>query len=112
MSVLSREALEASPLADLHEIASGLDIDGYRRLRKADLVDRLIEAQGGDPSVGKAPTEAADSDAVEGQSDRRSSGREPRSRNREPRSRQEGRGESRKREERTRAAEAPESVEG
>ena len=37
MSVLHRAALEASPLADLHAIASELGIDGFRRLRKADL---------------------------------------------------------------------------
>ena len=34
MSVLDRSALEASPLADLHAIASELSIDGYRRLRR------------------------------------------------------------------------------
>ena len=39
MSVLDRAALEQSPLADLHAIASELGIDGYRRLRKADLID-------------------------------------------------------------------------
>ena len=38
MPVLTRSALESSPLADLHEIASELGMDGYRRLRKADLV--------------------------------------------------------------------------
>src|SRR5215212_4772682 len=48
MSVLSRAALEASPLADLHEIASELGIDGFRRLRKAELVDRIVAHQGGD----------------------------------------------------------------
>jgi transcription termination factor Rho len=48
MSVLSRSALESSPLADLHAIASELGIDGFRRLRKADLVDRIIAHQGGD----------------------------------------------------------------
>ena len=37
MSVLDRSALEASPLADLHAIASELSIDGYRRLRRAEL---------------------------------------------------------------------------
>ena len=49
MSVLSREALEASPLADLHEVASELGLDGFRRLRKAELIDRLLDAQSGDP---------------------------------------------------------------
>src|SRR4051812_18342992 len=48
MSVLSRSALESSPLADLHTIASELGLDGFRRLRKADLVDRIVAHQGGD----------------------------------------------------------------
>ncbi|MGH2868362.1 MAG: Rho termination factor N-terminal domain-containing protein, partial [Solirubrobacteraceae bacterium] len=38
MSVLDRSALEASPLADLHAIASELSIDGYRRLRRPGLI--------------------------------------------------------------------------
>ena len=46
MSVFDRAALEASPLADLHAIASELSIDGYRRLRKADLVDAILARQG------------------------------------------------------------------
>jgi len=48
MPVLSRPALEASPLADLHAIASELGIDGFRRLRKSDLVDAILDRQGGD----------------------------------------------------------------
>src|SRR5215211_4840544 len=48
MSVLSRSALESSPLADLHAIASELGIDGFRRLRKAELVERIGAHQGGD----------------------------------------------------------------
>src|SRR4051794_41839335 len=48
MSALPREALEESPLADLHVLAAELGIDGYRRLRKADLIDRIVGAQGGD----------------------------------------------------------------
>lgn len=55
MSVLSRSALEASPLADLHEIASEIGLEGFRRLRKADLVDAIVTAQGGDAA---APAEA------------------------------------------------------
>jgi transcription termination factor Rho len=42
MTVLHRDALEASPLADLHAIASELGIDGFRRLRKAELIDRIL----------------------------------------------------------------------
>src|SRR3954452_18180644 len=47
MPVLTRSSLEASPLADLHELASELELDGFRRLRKADLVDRILEVHGG-----------------------------------------------------------------
>jgi transcription termination factor Rho len=46
MSVISRSALESSSLADLHEIASELGLDGFRRLRKADLVGAIIDRQG------------------------------------------------------------------
>ncbi len=47
MSVLDRSDLEASPLADLHVIASELGLDGFRRLRKAELIDAIVERQGG-----------------------------------------------------------------
>jgi transcription termination factor Rho len=53
MSVLDRTALVDSPLADLHAIASELSIDGFRRLRRDELIDAIIEKQGGDPSDGK-----------------------------------------------------------
>ncbi|HVW18129.1 MAG TPA: Rho termination factor N-terminal domain-containing protein [Solirubrobacteraceae bacterium] len=56
MSVLSRSALEASPLSDLHTLAAELGIDGYRRLRKAELIDRIL---------GEAPAPAADEDVEE-----------------------------------------------
>jgi transcription termination factor Rho len=54
MSVLDRAALEESPLADLHTIASELSLDGYRRLRKAELIDAILGRQGGDAG-GSAP---------------------------------------------------------
>ncbi len=47
MSVLDREALEQSPLADLHTIASELSIDSYRLLRREQLVDAILARQGG-----------------------------------------------------------------
>jgi transcription termination factor Rho len=53
MSILDRSALEASPLADLHALASELSIDGYRRLRKDDLIDAIITRQGGDPAASR-----------------------------------------------------------
>src|SRR5881397_204454 len=52
MTVLHRDALEASPLADLHAIASELGIDGFRRLRKAELIDRILRDSDGDPGSG------------------------------------------------------------
>ena len=53
MTVLHRDALEASPLADLHAIASELGIDGFRRLRKAELIDRILRDS--DPDSGSDP---------------------------------------------------------
>ena len=59
MSVLDRSALEASPLADLHAIASELSIDGYRRLRKPELIDAILAKQeGGEPAPAPAPARA------------------------------------------------------
>jgi len=46
-SVLDRDALEQSPLADLHVIANELGVDGFRRLRKAELIDAIIARQSG-----------------------------------------------------------------
>ncbi|MGH2832834.1 MAG: Rho termination factor N-terminal domain-containing protein, partial [Solirubrobacteraceae bacterium] len=39
MTVLEPSELQASPLADLHAIAETLGLDGYRRLRKAELIE-------------------------------------------------------------------------
>jgi len=60
MSVLDRDGLEASPLADLHEIAKEVGLDGFRRLRKADLIDAILERVGGDSSSSSSDTEEAD----------------------------------------------------
>ncbi|QEC48531.1 transcription termination factor Rho [Baekduia soli] len=65
MSVLTRSALEASPLADLHTIASELGIDGFRRLRKAELVDRILGTQGGEDAVAEAEAPEAEEAEVE-----------------------------------------------
>jgi transcription termination factor Rho len=46
LSVLDRKELEQSPLADLHAIASELGVEGYRRLRKEDLIGAILEGQG------------------------------------------------------------------
>ena len=65
MSVISRSALESSSLADLHEIASELALDGYRRLRKVDLIGAIIERQGGDAETAEAADAAAAAEADE-----------------------------------------------
>ncbi len=56
MAVLERSELEASPLADLHAIANQVGLEGFRRLRKAELVDAILgeasstgERDGGTP---------------------------------------------------------------
>ena len=46
MPVLERSELEASPLADLHAIADQVGIEGFKRLRKAELIDKILAAQG------------------------------------------------------------------
>jgi transcription termination factor Rho len=42
MAVLERTELQASPLADLHAIADQLVLDGFRRLRKPELIDAIL----------------------------------------------------------------------
>src|SRR4051812_40237636 len=59
-SVLDRSALEQSPLADLHLLANELGVDGFRRLRKPDLVDAILSRQSGEASG--EPVEAAASE--------------------------------------------------
>jgi transcription termination factor Rho len=81
MPVLSRDALEASPLADLHAIASELGVDGFRRLRKANLIDTIVAHQGGEAVE---PDEAeSDADAAEARPRRSRRGGRGRSRTRD-----------------------------
>ena len=59
MAVLERSELEASPLADLHAIANQVGLDGFRRLRKADLIDAIL----GEPASSQStPADAEDED--------------------------------------------------
>jgi len=58
MAVLERSELEASPLADLHAIADQLGLDGFRRLRKPELIDTIL-------GEGKSGQDGEDSSAVE-----------------------------------------------
>src|SRR3982074_3287252 len=59
MSIFDRGSLEASSLADLHAIASELSIDGYRRLRKDDLIAAILDRQSSDAGAAE-PVEAED----------------------------------------------------
>src|SRR3954470_2782324 len=54
-SVLDRSALEQSPLADLHLLANELGVDGFRRLRKPELVDAILARQTGSEPEAAAP---------------------------------------------------------
>jgi transcription termination factor Rho len=61
-SVLDRSELEASPLADLHAIADQLGLDGFRRLRKADLIDRILGEQPDGDAEGSQDDELDDAE--------------------------------------------------
>jgi transcription termination factor Rho len=65
MAVLARRELEESPLADLHALASELGIEGYRRLRRSELVDAILRSQGGEAAAEPGPEreDAAPADA-------------------------------------------------
>lgn len=70
MSVLDPRELEASPLADLHAIAAELGIEGFRRLRKEDLVRTIVEAQGGEmPSKATNGASEPEAEAAEPEAD-------------------------------------------
>jgi transcription termination factor Rho len=63
VSVLDRSALEDSPLADLHAIASELSIDGYRRLRRPALIDAILDRQEGGERQAVAPRDSPGAEA-------------------------------------------------
>src|SRR4051795_7319149 len=58
-SVVDPSGLAESPLADLHLLANELGVDGFRRLRKDDLIDAILTKQAGDDL---ARPEGGDSD--------------------------------------------------
>src|SRR5215468_10939549 len=93
-SVLDRSALEQSPLADLHLLANELGVDGFRRLRKPDLIDAILDRQSGKGGDDAAEAEA---EAVEPAADADTDADEGKGRSR--RGRRGGRGRSRARDE-------------
>ena len=80
MSVLNRKELAESPLADLHQIAAELGVEGYRAMRKNDLIGAILGATGAPdegPTASDEPAAAADEDeqdTSEGTSDDTSEG--------------------------------------
>jgi transcription termination factor Rho len=98
-TVLDRSALEQSPLADLHLLANELGVDGFRRLRKPELVDAIVARQSDEPAA-EPPAEPA----VEPVAEERGEDDEPR---RGRRGRRGGRGRGRDRDEDAPAAPEP-----
>jgi transcription termination factor Rho len=76
--VLERTELEASPLADLHAIADQLGLDGFRRLRKAELIDRILGEQPSEDAP-QDDSPAEDSESSSRSRPRRRGGRSRRS---------------------------------
>ena len=63
MSVLDPAELERSPLADLHAIAAELGIEGFRRLRREDLIAAILGRREGAPAGGEAAAAEAEAAA-------------------------------------------------
>jgi transcription termination factor Rho len=55
MAVLDRSELQASSLADLHAIADQLGLEGFRRLRKNDLIDAILGGRASERAESAAP---------------------------------------------------------
>jgi transcription termination factor Rho len=86
MPVLERSELEASPLADLHTIANQVGLDGFRRLRKSDLIDAILGQEGPDGAAGSDGDDGGDGDELAQERERPEGGQRSR-RRRTPRSR-------------------------
>jgi transcription termination factor Rho len=79
--VLERPELEASPLADLHTIADQLGLDGFRRLRKADLIDAILKDESTEsPSAGRDAIGSSTSEDRDARDDRPQDAERPRRR--------------------------------
>jgi transcription termination factor Rho len=74
MPVLDRKELEESPLSDLHAIASELGVEGYRRLRRDDLIDALAGDGGGEKPKPRSRSRAKKSDDKPAAESRKASG--------------------------------------
>ncbi|MEA2315228.1 MAG: transcription termination factor Rho [Solirubrobacteraceae bacterium] len=82
MAVLERSELQASSLSDLHAIADQLGIEGFRRLRKAELINSIL---GDDSGSAEDTADAADApDAAQQDAPGDGETPEPRARRRRP----------------------------
>jgi transcription termination factor Rho len=70
MAVLERFELEVSSLADLHVIADQLGLDGFRRLRKAELIDAILGGSDERRDDSGEPDEGSSKDGERDSSDR------------------------------------------
>ena len=64
MAVFDRSELQASPLADLHAIADQLGLEGFRQLRKAELIDAILGAPPDGALPDGAPFDSAPPDSA------------------------------------------------
>jgi transcription termination factor Rho len=76
MAALDRSELEASPLADLHAIADQIGLEGFRRMRKADLIDAIL----GEPAAPGAGDDSGEDSGDDDSTERRTRLRRRRSR--------------------------------
>jgi transcription termination factor Rho len=78
MTVLDRSELESSPLADLHAIADQLGLEGFRRLRKADLIDTILgDAGGSDGESAESPEQEVDAGPEEEEEEETTASKRP-----------------------------------
>jgi transcription termination factor Rho len=106
MTVLDRSELQASPLADLHLIADQIGLEGFRRLRKADLIDAILGEQGAGDGSQAGEDRDSDSEAPA----RRSRTRRPSRSRRAGSARKSDEGDGEQQQERLPAAEKPASA--
>ncbi len=70
MAVLERSELQASTLADLHAIADQLGLDGFRRLRKAELIEAILGEGPGDGASASATLDSEELSETASEPDR------------------------------------------
>ncbi|MFL5828202.1 MAG: Rho termination factor N-terminal domain-containing protein [Thermoleophilaceae bacterium] len=83
MSVLDRKELEQSPLADLHAIAAEVGVEGFRRMRRDDLISAILGEAGGDGAA-EAAAEDEEDEEPRGRRRGRRGGRARRPRSADP----------------------------